>query len=176
MLDSTDDPDMENMVHAPLVVRGNQPPDRLRDATYTLVWKPDNSKLPDAYMTWFNRLNDSREPIIVLIDEVASITGPAVEALEMLLKQIRKHGGTVICLTQQIAAVDGTLFRQMSHFFQFLIQNEVYDLARSRSYLNITKEEQHPPRYAYGFFHRRTRGTESAKEYRDMRDFFGHFV
>lgn len=176
IIDSTADPDIPGMVHAPLIVQGDQPPDRLRDPSYTMIWTPDHSKIPASYATFFDRLNDAREPCIVVIDEVASMTAEAADALETLLKQIRKHGGSVICLTQQIAAVDSTLFRQMSHFFQFLIQNEVYDQARARSYLNLTKENHHAPRFEHGFFHRRTRGIETAKEYRDMRDFFGKYI
>lgn len=177
IIDSTADPDLPDMVHAPVITRGNNPPGRLKDSTYTLIWTPDNGKIPGAYAKFFDSLNDAREPTILVIDEIASITNEGMEALEVLLKQIRKHGGSVICLTQQIAAVDPTLFRQMSHFFQFLIQNEIYDQSRARSYLNLSKEEHHAPRWEHGFFHRRTRnGLETAREYRDMRDFFGHFI
>lgn len=176
VIDSTADPDLPQMLHAPIIVRGNNAPGRLKNPAYTLLWTPDNSKIPASYAQFFDRLNDAREPTILLIDEVASITAEAEAALETLLKQLRKHSGTCICLTQQIAAVDGTLFRQMSHFFQFLIQNEVYDQARARSYLNLSKEEHHQPRWEHGFFHRRTRGIETAREYRDMRDFFGHLI
>lgn len=176
VIDSTADPDLPGMLHAPLIVRGDQAPDRLRDPTYTMVWTPDHSKIPEQYARFLARLNDSREELILVIDEVASMTKEAADELETLTKQIRKHGGTVICLTQQIAAVDNTLFRQMSHFFQFLIQNEVYDQARARSYLNLSKEQHHPPVFEHGFFHRRTRGIETAKEYRDMRDFFGKYL
>lgn len=176
IIDSTADPDIPDMVHAPLIVKGNNPPGRLRDAAYTMIWTPDNSKIPASYAKFFDMLNDAREPTILIVDEIASITAEAMDALETLLKQFRKHGGTAICLTQQIASVDQTLFRQMSHFFQFLIQNEVYDQSRARSYLNLSKEEHHAPRWEHGFFHRRTRGIETAREYRDMRDFFGHFI
>ena len=172
VLDSTADESIEKLVWAPLYIEGNHPPDLLRDPTYTLVWQPHNSKLPRQYTEWFERLNDAREEMIVVIDEAASLVGPALEALEGLLKQVRKHGGTMIILTQEITRVDLTIFRQMTHFAQFLLNPEVYDLARARNYLAISKEEQHPPHHEYGFFYRKTKGNYPMKEYRDMREFF----
>lgn len=172
ILDSTGDDSIEQLVWAPLYVEGNQVPDLLRNPTYTMVWRPKNGKIPIQYYEWFEKLNDAREPMILVIDEVASITSIAEEALEGLVKQVRKHGGTVIILTQQIAKVDLTLFRQMTHFAQFFINQEPYDLARARSYLYQAKEDQRPPRYDFGFFYRKTRGNFAYKEYRDMKDFF----
>jgi hypothetical protein len=173
VLDSTDDPDMLRHVHAPRLVEGDKAPDLLRDSTYTLVWKPRHSQLPQEYARWFQRLNDAREEQIVVIDEVASVTNEAEGELEPLLKQMRKHGGTCIVETQEIAKVDTTIFRQMSHFAQFFINGEPYDMARARAYLGIPREEQRPPRFQYGFFYRPTRGNFPMKEYRDMREFFG---
>lgn len=173
VLDSTDDPQIENIVHAPRLVEGDKSPDLLRDSTYTLIWRPRHSQLPEEYARWFRRLNDAREEQIIVIDEVASITGEAEFELEPLLKQLRKHGGTCIVETQSIANVDPNVFRQMSHFFQFFINAETYDLARARAYLGQAKEDQRPPRFEHGFFYRPTRGNFPYKEYRDMRDFFG---
>lgn len=176
VLDSTDDPDMAKLVHAPLIVEGNQIPSRLWDATYTQVWKPRNSKLPAEYAEWFDRLNDAREPQILVIDEGASITGEAQESLENLLKQMRKHGGTVIILQQGIAGTITDLFRQMTHYFQFRLNREIYDTAMTRAFLDIAREDQRPPRHQYGFFYRRTDGDFPMKEYRDLRDFFGSSI
>jgi ABC-type dipeptide/oligopeptide/nickel transport system ATPase component len=173
ILDSTEDTKMEAYVPNHKIVEGDKAPDLLRDPTYTLIWRPRHSKNPSEYARWFNRLNDAREPQIIVIDEVASITDEAENELEPLLKQLRKHGGTVIVETQSIAKVDPDVFRQMSHFFQFFINAEVYDLARARSYLGITREEQRPPLSQYGFFYRPTRGNFPMREYRDMRQFFG---
>jgi len=176
VLDSTDDPDMVRMIPDALQVTGNTMPDRLRDSNKTLVWTPKNGKLPITYNTWFEMLNDSREPQIVIIDEIASITGEALEGLEGMLKQLRKHGGTVICLTQEIGKVDTTIFGQLTHFVQFFLNPKSYDLSQARNFLGIEKHEQRPPRFQHGFFYRKTRGNYPMKEYRDLHEFFNSSI
>ena len=173
ILDSTDDPGI--LKHLPSGIQhvyGNHPPDLLHTPGSILLWTPRNSKIPQDYAEFFRRLNDAREPQIILIDEIASITREAEEELEVLLKQLRKHGGTVICLTQQIAKVTTTLFSQISHYVQFSMGAERYDLAQARSYLHMSKEEQRDPLYQYGFFHRYTRNNSSFEEYANMDAFF----
>jgi hypothetical protein len=172
VIDSTDDPNMERWVHSPLVVEGNKCPDLLRSPQHTLVWKPRNSKIPLEYARFFEKLNDSREKNILLVDEMASLTKQALESYEGLLKQMRKHGGTVLTLGQSFAGLTPDIFRQMTHYFQFRLNDEIYDTSQSRRYLNVSKEEQRPPRYKYGFFYRRTDGDFPVKEYSSMHDFF----
>jgi len=172
VLDSTGDPDMPSLVHAPLIVEGNEVPAPLREAAFTQIWTPRNSKIPAAYSAWFNRFNDARKPVVIVIDETASITDGALDDLEALLKQFRKHGGLVVCLSQTISGVPTPLFSQSTHYAQFRIGGERYDLAQSRQYLGIEKEEQRPPTYPHGFFYRRTRSAAPVREYRDYKDFF----
>jgi hypothetical protein len=172
VLDSTDDPNMERWVHHPLIVEGNKAPDLLKSSQHTLIWKPRNSKNPLEYARFFEKLNDSREANVLLVDEKTSITKQAEDSYEGLLKQLRKHGGTVITLGQSFAGLDDDIFRQMTHYVQFRINNEIYDNSQSRRYLDIAKEEQRPPRYKYGFFYRRTDGDFPVKEYSSMHDFF----
>ncbi len=174
LLDSTSDPDILRHVPHALQHSGNDPPPLLHSAAYVQVWTPDNSKIPKQYAHWFDRLNDTHEPAIVVIDEVASMTREAVDSLETLLKQFRKHKGTVICLTQQIAKVDTTVFSQLTHFCQFDIGSEVYDLARARKILALAKEEHHTPRHEHGFWYRRVRGNYPAREYNSMKEMFSH--
>lgn len=155
------------------VIYGNEPPALVElSRRHTLVWQTKNSKIPGQYALFFQRLNDLRQPFILVIDEIKSITGKAAEELEALLSQVRKHGGTVIILTQSIAGVEPEIFRQMSHFAQFFINSEVYDMSRSRAYLNLAKGQYHPPLHEHGFWYRRTRGNFPAEEYRDMQEFF----
>ena len=169
ILDSTDDPAiLRNLPPDTTHVFGNEAPDLLRSTGMTQLWTPRNSKIPHDYAKWFRSLNDAREKQIVVIDEIASITREAEEELEVLLKQLRKHGGTVICLTQQIAKVTTTLFSQVTHYFQFAMGDERYDSAQSRRYLRMSKEEQRDPLYQYGFFYRRTRGNNPFEEYSGM--------
>lgn len=176
ILDSTADPDMPKLVPNALIVEGNRAPDLLRESSRTLIWTPNNSKIPSEYNRWFNQLNDSRRPAIVVIDEIASITKEALEGLETLFKQLRKHGGTIAAETQEIAKVDTTFFRQLTHFFQFTISPEPYDLQMARKYLNIPKEEYEQPKNKYGFHYRRTRGNHKAIEFVDMHHFFGESI
>ena len=172
VLDSTNDPKMLAHIPDAVQVSGNVPPDLLRSSKQTLVWTPKNSKLPEAYARWFARLNDCHEECIIVIDERKSITKQAEDEFEALLMQIRKHGGTVIVLGQSIAGLDSDLFRQLTHYAQFRLNREIYDSAQTRAYLDISKEEQHPPRFQHGFFYRRTDGDFPHKEYKDMREFF----
>jgi DNA helicase HerA-like ATPase len=172
VIDSTDDPNMERWCFSPMVVEGNKAPDLLRSSQHTLIWKPRNSKNPLEYARFFEKLNDSREKNVLLVDEMASITRKALESYEGLLKQMRKHGGTVITLGQSFSGLDPDIFRQMTHYTQFRLNDEVYDTAQTRRYLNVSKEEQRPPRYKYGFFYRRTDGDFPVKEYSSMHDFF----
>lgn len=172
IIDSTDDPAILKYVNPALPVYGNHPPDLLHSPSHTLVWTPRNTRIPEDYAEFFRRLNDAREETVLIVDEAASITREASEELEALLKQLRKHGGTCVVLTQQIARMDTTLFSQMTHYFQFTIGTERYDLAQSRSYLDVSKEEQRNPVYPYGFFYRKVRGNSPMEEYRDVSDFF----
>jgi hypothetical protein len=172
ILDSTSDPDMLRHVPHALVHTGNMVPPLLHSAAYTQIWTPDNSRIPTAYAAWFDKLNDCHEPMIVVVDEVASITREALLSLEALLKQARKHGGTVIALTQQIAKCDTTIFSQVSHLALFNIGSEVYDLARARALLGMSKVQQRPPHALHGFYYRRTRGNHDFKEISDSKQFF----
>lgn len=174
IIDSTDDPDMEKLIPNHILIEGNKAPDLLYSSQRPLIWKPRNSKVPKEYAKFFLKMNDERRPQILVVDEVASITGEAENELEPLLKQMRKHNGTVIIESQQVAKVEPTVFRQMTHFVQGRINAEVYDMARARAYLGMTKEEHHPPRSEFGFFYRRTSGGDfPAREFRDYREFFG---
>lgn len=173
ILDSTDDPAILRLLPQGIHhVYGNETPDLLSQEGHTQVWTPRNSKIPGNYASWFRALNDARETQILVIDEIASITGEALEELEALLKQLRKHGGIIIALTQQIAKVTTTLFSQITHYVQFAIGTEVYDVSRARSLLQVQKEEQRNPLYDYGFFYRPVRQRVAMKEYSGLREFF----
>lgn len=173
ILDSTSDPNMDHLVPHAIHVEGNHEPDLLRSADRPLIWTPNNSKIPIAYARWFDKLIDAREPMIVVIDEIASITKQALEGLETLFKQLRKHGGTVIAETQRIAKVDTDVFSQITHFFLFRINPERYDMQMARAYLKMPEESFHMPGQKYGFWYRKTRTDYPAEEYAGFRHFFG---
>jgi len=174
VLNSTDD-DMPE-IHAPLTVRGNQSPDVMTDGTYTQVWTPDSDDL-DEYNEWFLKILYRRQPAIVLIDEIASLSGRSrnatLEGHIKLLKQGRKHGITVINETQSLSHVPLDIFRQMEYYVQFRINNDVHEVSTSRRYLDVDKKEYHQPNAPYGFFLKRS-GLHTVKEYRSMRELFGN--
>lgn len=177
VLDSTEDGMIG--VSGRLDVRGNRVPDLLRDPSFTQIWTPDTD-VPALYDAWFSKILYAREPAIVLVDEMASLNaghnGEPPGGFIKLLKQGRKHGVTVISLTQEIARVTPTVFRQMKHFVQFYINAEIYDLSMARRYLNIDKEQQRPPHGQYGFFYRRTDGIFAHREFPSMQAFFKNHV
>lgn len=178
VLDSSGDGMPE--VHAPAVVEGDRVPDLLTRSVYTQVWQPETDIL-DNYNEWLLRILRARQPAIVLIDELASLTSydTASNILEghfKLLKQGRKHGITVINETQEIARVSLTIFRQMSWFVQFRLNRDPWEWSRARNYLNILKEEQNAPSAPYGFFMRRVTGNFPAREFRSYQELFANTV
>lgn len=172
IIDSTNDPKMSELVKDPLWIEGNAPPDILRDTRKTLVWTPDNSKIPKQYCDFFEKLNDDRKPAIIILDEIASMTRQAQDGVETLFRQMRKHGGTVLAETQQIAEVDGTYFKQATHYVQLRMNPSDYDDRRSRSYLDISKENQKSPISKFGFFYRNVSNNAPMIEYNDYTEMF----
>lgn len=175
VLNSTDD-DMPE-IHAPREYRGNHVPDIITDAAYTQVWVPDTDDL-EAYNQWLLKILYRRQRAIVLLDEIASLTGYSkqigvLEGHVKLLKQGRKMGITVINATQELSRVPLVMFRQMTYFVQFRINNDFNELARARSYLDQSREEHHQPLAPFGFHMRRTDGSYPSREYRSMHELFG---
>jgi DNA helicase HerA-like ATPase len=172
IIDSTNDPKMPELVSNPLWVEGNKPPDLLKDTKKTLVWTPDNSKIPSQYCDFFDKINDSRQSAVVVVDETLSMTRQAEAGLETLFRQLRKHGGIVIAETQEISGASTTYFKQATHYVQMRVNASDYDDRRSRSHLDISKEEQRPPLAPYGFFHRNTSTNIPMKEYAEYTQMF----
>jgi ABC-type dipeptide/oligopeptide/nickel transport system ATPase component len=173
VLDSTED-GMEGVV-GKMEIRGNRIPDLLKNAAHTQVWVPDTD-VPGNYNTYFEKILYARQPAIVFVDEIASLTnGRNTDPLDgfiKLLKQGRKHDITVINLTQEIARVPQSMFKQMTHFVLFRINNETYDISMARKYLDVDKEHFDHPQAKYGFKHKRTDGEYSVKEYQSSQHFF----
>lgn len=175
VLNSTDD-DMPEIIN-PLTVTGNRVPDTMNDGTYTQVWTPDTDDL-NAYNEWMMKILYARRPAIVVIDEIASLTGNSktvapLEGHMKLLKQGRKHNITVINETQELSHVPLVIFRQMDYYVQFRINNDVHEVATSRRYLDVTKEQYHQPSAPYGFFLKRS-GLHATKEYRSVKELLGN--
>jgi hypothetical protein len=172
IVDSTNDPKMLQLVQNPLIVEGNKAPDILHDSKRTLVWTPDNNLIPGQYADFFNKISDNHDKAIVVVDEIASITKQAEFALERLFRQLAKHEGTVAALTQQITEVSSTYFTQATHYVQFRMNQSDYDDRRSRTYLDIAKENQRAPIGKHGFFYRNLSLDGKMQEYADFRDMF----
>src|ERR1051326_5010440 len=138
VLDSTGDGMPE--VHSPLIYEGDRIPDRMTHTAYTQVWIPDTDNI-ENYDTWLTKILYAREPAIVLLDEVASLSaygsGGVIPGHFKLMKLGRKHGITVLNGTQELSRVPMVMFRQMKWFVQFKLNRDVYELARARNYLDI---------------------------------------
>ncbi len=162
-----------------LDVRGNRVPDLLRNPAYTQIWTPDTDA-PALYNQWFEKHLYKREPAIILVDELASLSaGKSADPPDgfiKLLKQGRKHGITVIALTQSVSRVTTTLFGQMTHIAQFRINPIPYDMSQMRLYLDIEKEQQRAPSSQFGFFYRRTDGMFAHREFSSMQAFFKNTI
>jgi hypothetical protein len=172
-IDSSDDEKTVKLLASPVQIRGNKAPDLLNDSAHTLVWTPDTDKSAE-YEAFFEKLLAAREPQIIIVDESSSVD--QFESYIKLLKQARKHGGTIISLSQSIAGADQEMFRQMKHFLQFLINPDVYEWSACRRLLQISKEDQREPTGRYGFFYRRLEAGYTAREFRSINEFFGRSV
>lgn len=161
-------------IYSPLFVEGDAVPDTLKNADHTLIWQPDTDNL-EAFNEWLMRILKAREPAIVFLDETASLqarSGVALEGHIKLLKQGRRHGITTINLTQEISKVPLSMFRQMTHYVQFRIGNDVPEQSSARRFLNVTSQQQRHPLNEHGFFYRNIPKLGSHTEYRDLQEFF----
>jgi hypothetical protein len=159
---------------------GDSIPPLLSSSTYTQVWTPDSDPV-DAYNAWLHRILYARKPAIVLIDEVASLSGDskapiALEGHTKLLKQGRKHGISVINGVQEFAKSPPSMWRQMTWFTQFRLANDPYEVSSARRFLNIAKDDHRQPHAQFGFHLRRLDGNFPAREYRSMQELFGHSI
>lgn len=171
IIDSTSDPEMPSHFRDAVFVEGDHRPDLLHNRSGVLVWTPKHSKIPKEYYAFIEELNDSRQPAIVVIDEIASFTKEALAELEVLFKQFRKHGGTVVACTQGIAHVSTDIFKQLTHFFLFHINNDEYDMRQARNYLAMKQEDFVVPG-KYQFWHRNTIAGKPAKKFASVYHFF----
>jgi Cdc6-like AAA superfamily ATPase len=174
VLNSTGDPQLEDMIGA-VVHAGNTPPPKPRQHE-TMVWTPDTDDM-GAYNEWLLSLLYAREKSVILLDDIASLVGygrtiSILDGHMKLMKQGRKHGITVINGTQEMTRVPLMMFRQMTHFVQLRLSNDPIDLAYARKYLNIQKEEQEPPHSDYGFFYKRVGVKFPHEEYDSYTQFF----
>jgi hypothetical protein len=142
---------------------------------YTII-KRTQKTLPARQIVLTFTWENSREPAIIVIDEIASITQRGLQSLETLFKQMRKHDGIVIGESQRMARFSNDIVSQLTHFVQMFINPDPYDLMKAREYLWMSKEEQRPPLNQYGLFYRNTRTRQGYSEYHDFKHFFGSSI
>jgi hypothetical protein len=174
ILNSSWDEQMERVVGGE-VFEGNKLPPKL-PSSKCVIWQPDSDDLA-LYNRWLLKVLYDREPAIILLDEVASLSGysRAVTILEghmKLLKQGRKHKITVLNSTQEMTRVPLVMFRQMTHFVQMRLGNDSTDLSVARRYLGISKEEQREPNKQYGGFYKHVGIGFPMEEFDDYSHFF----
>jgi energy-coupling factor transporter ATP-binding protein EcfA2 len=148
-------------------------PDALKTPGATLIWTPPYDNLL-SYHQWFEKLLQARDPAIVLIDELSSLTGEKQNAYPVgyakLMKQGRGLDISVVSLTQEAAYIPRQTFGQTTHLISFRLEDE-HDRRKLARKFNIAADRS--PRHPYGFFYRRLDRPVGTYEYRDWREFLG---
>lgn len=159
------------------IIRSREAPDALRTAGAVQVWQPEMDDQAE-YDQWLKRIYRSREPAIVIIDELSSLGGISgrrfPEGYPLLLKQGRGLRISVVSCTQEAAYIPRQTLGQITHLVRFRLLN-AYDARAVDEKLNRDRKlwGTNPPS-RYGFLYRRLDDEPRAPYiYRDFRDFFG---
>lgn len=154
----------------------NLPPVENKDGSPFVIFQPEYDD-KELYNAFFQQIYQRRKPALVLIDELSSITGTigtasAPRYYEILLKQGRGLGISVVTLSQTARYVPLSLLSQVMHVLMFNLNSEkdhkkLIDLLGDMA--KITPQHQH------GFFYRDV--TKPIKSnppfyYKDYKDFF----
>ena len=136
-----------------------------------LVWRPgiDNQ---DAYNEWFGMLRRTPGPLLILIDEVSSVTasGKAPEELQRLMKQGRSLGKTLISNTQELAGVPKQIKSQATHIVRQRLIDQ-YDSLVANKLLRLPNHAP-GPRGKFGLIYGRT-DRPGVREFASWRQFLG---
>lgn len=158
----------------PGLVTSETPPQPLRTPGGVQVWQPPEDDVA-AYGEWLERLLKARQPAIVYVDELSSLSksqGRAdyPSALAKLLKQGAKLGVCAICLTQEAAYIPRQIRTQASHIVRFRLQDDDHAADQARRLLGLPEVRE--PQARHGFFYRNLGTQAPAWEYDSWADFF----
>lgn len=159
----------------PVYVEGDIPPGIARDSSHTIVWQPDTDDL-EAYDAWLMRILKKKEKCVVFLDETASLqtrSGEPIPGFIKILKQGRKHGITILNLSQETTKVPLSMFRQMTHYVQFrLLLGDTAEIVSARRLLAAGREHNLTPTNEHGFYYRNVPKSLPPVEYRNMQEYF----
>jgi energy-coupling factor transporter ATP-binding protein EcfA2 len=136
------------------------------------VWQPleDDKEL---YNEYFKQIYTQRQPCVIYIDELSSITGiqgTPPRYYEICLKQLRQFGGTVISTTQSSTYVPPSLLRQCTHLVKMNVNGKT-DNKKLSELLGTTEQ----PLHDHGFFYRNVMKpirSNPVLYYKNMQEFF----
>lgn len=148
-----------------------------KDGKIFQVWQPEEDDI-DLYDEWFKQIYQARQPAVVLIDELGSITNDTATKVpryySILLKQGRGLGIGVISNTQSPSYIPAQLIRQTMHLLRFRLNDE-YDSKKIAKLLGREYAEWEPDD-PHGFVYRDCTKPKKASPpvyYKDMQEFFG---
>lgn len=141
-----------------------------------LVWKPPLDDYAE-YERWFNFILKTRQPCLLVIDELASLGKGRADtyppSYQLLLKQGRGMKMCMVSMTQEVAYIPRQVAGQTSHVFRFHLINS-YDVAQSARILGIGEAQKHmEPPLPYGFFYRRVDKPSPIYSFTNWQQFFG---
>lgn len=158
-------------------IESDEAPDALKSPGAVQVWCPNVDDVKQ-FDTWFRRIAHNEKPAIVLVDELANLTGFTgrvfPQGYALLMKQGRGIDMSIISLTQEAAYVPRQVFSQPTHVLQFRVLNE-FDRRLGAKLLGRSKDEYHvQPSAKHGFFYRKVDSdSPTTHEYSSYEEFFG---
>lgn len=156
-----------------LIEQANPPKLLRRGAGDIQIWRPPVNNLA-AYDEYMQSIREAREPAIVLVDELASVSnksGEAVEGYQLLQKQGRGPGITTVTFSQELAGIDSRTIKQCTHLVRFGLMGETEQ--RRANVMMGRKPKDDEPKHRYGFWYQRLdRRPYNPVYYENWRAFF----
>lgn len=139
------------------VIRSREAPDALATAGAIQVWQPELDNVGE-YDVWLQRIYRARQPAIVVIDELSSLSTSGrsyPEGYALLMKQGRGLDISVITATQEAAYIPRQTLGQTTHLIRFRLL-DAYDARNVDAKLLRPRSEWGTnPASRYGFYYRR---------------------
>jgi len=168
ILESKDAGDFEEWYGDGLYL-GDEPPPLIRKGAQ--VWRPGADR-QQAYDIWFDRLLHAEGPLILLNDEISSITrgSTATEPFQRLMKQGRGLGKCAINCSQEFHGSPKQIKTQTTHVCRWRMEGE-QDVWSSNRFIRRAHDAPEPP-HKYGFFYTRKDEMTPTRYYPRYQTFF----
>lgn len=151
------------------VFTGDTPPSTIRKGSQ--IWRPGADR-PMAYDAWFDDLLHAPGPLLLLIDEVSSITrgSVATEPFQRLMKQGRGLGKCVINCSQEFYGSPKQIKTQTTHVARWRMEGD-QDVWASNRFIRRAHDAPEPL-HKYGFFYCRKDEQAPTRYYPRYQTFF----